>query len=58
MKLKLSDLDETRLRAIFKQAQYNQTIPPEDRIKIVLNHLESLRTLRQRARRVEPNEKI
>ncbi|MFX1537652.1 MAG: hypothetical protein ACFFDI_25930 [Promethearchaeota archaeon] len=53
MKVKITDLDENRLKAIYKQAQYKKHVSPQERFKIAMNHLEGLRALRYHARRIE-----
>ncbi|MFX1251675.1 MAG: hypothetical protein ACFFCZ_08695 [Promethearchaeota archaeon] len=58
MKVKIKDLDENRLRAIYKHAQYQKNISPSEQFAIAMNHIEGLRRLRQKAKRIEDHEKI
>jgi hypothetical protein len=54
MNNQINELDETRLKAIFKQAYYNRKISSPDLFRISIAHLESLKHLKQKARRIDP----
>lgn len=51
---KFHELDEDRLKAIFKQAYYNRKISASERIQVSMTQLESLRQLKRKARRSQP----
>lgn len=51
--MKIRELDETRLRAIMKNARYQQNIPPSKRFAIAMEHIEGLHRLRAKSRRIE-----
>ncbi len=53
MKQKIRELDEIRLRAIMKNARFQKTIPPSKRFAIAMEHIEGLRRLRAKARRIK-----
>jgi hypothetical protein len=54
MNNKIDELDENRLKAIFKQAYYNRRISSPDLFRTSMAHLESLKLLKQKARRIKP----
>ncbi len=54
MNNQINELDEARLKAIFKQAYYNRKISSPDLFKTAMAHLESLKLLKQKARRTKP----
>jgi len=41
MKVEITDLDENRLKAIFKPAKYKKHVSPQERFKIVMNDLKA-----------------
>ena len=57
MKANFDELDPQRLELIKKQAQYRKTLTFQERFELAMAHLEGLRQLRFKARRI-PNEKI
>ncbi|MHA1974337.1 MAG: hypothetical protein ACTSW1_15160 [Candidatus Hodarchaeales archaeon] len=46
------DIDDERLRAIYKQAEYQKNLSPPERFKIAMEHLEGLRRMKRMAKRV------
>lgn len=45
-------IDHRTLIAIKRQAEYDKTINPEQRLRIIFNHLEGLRQLQREAKRL------
>ncbi|MHA2366004.1 MAG: hypothetical protein ACXAC7_18745 [Candidatus Hodarchaeales archaeon] len=45
----IQKIDDKRLKAIKLQALYNQSINPETRIKIAMDHIEGLKELKRHA---------
>ena len=54
---KFHELDERRLKAIFKQAYYNKTLSASERFRVSMAHLESLLKMKRKARRIH-SEKV
>ncbi|MHA2298742.1 MAG: hypothetical protein ACXAEU_16395 [Candidatus Hodarchaeales archaeon] len=52
MKVNIANLDEHRLKSIFHQAQSDKHVPPSERFAIAMDHLEGLRCLKNKARRI------
>ena len=53
MRPSITELDETRLKAIIKSAQYQKNFTPSERFARAMEHLESLRQLKMKARRIK-----
>lgn len=48
----IEKIELSSLRAIKRQAEYNQTTEPEYRLELFFNHMNSLRNLQKEAKRV------
>ena len=50
--MEIEKLDKKRLKAIKLQAQYNMNLSSQDKFKIAMNHIEGLREIKRKAKRI------
>jgi hypothetical protein len=56
MESKVTTSNELRLLSIYKQAMYHKNLSPVVRFQLAMDHLESLRQMKRKIRRVLPEE--
>ncbi len=56
MESKVTTSNELRLLSIYKQAMYYKNLSPVARFQLAMDHLESLRQMKRKIRRVLPEE--
>jgi hypothetical protein len=56
MESKVTTSNELRYRSIYKQASYKKNLSPVARFQLAMDHLESLRRMKRKIRRILPEE--